>query len=52
MDIVSIEDPERPEVIYRWRIEDQDLHLGTGGMDVKHFKINDRYYVVQSLQFR
>ena len=52
MDIVSIEDPERPEVIYRWRIEDQDLHLGTGGMDVKHFKIDDRYYVVQSLQFR
>ncbi len=52
MDIVSIEDPARPEVIYRWRIEDQDLHLGTGGMDVKHFKIDDRYYVVQSLQFR
>ena len=51
LDIVSIEDPERPEVLYRWRIEDQDLHLRTGGMDVKHFKWNDRYYVVQSLQF-
>ena len=51
LDIVSIADPERPEVLYRWRIEDQDLHTGTGGMDVKHFKWNDRYYVVQSLQF-
>ncbi len=51
LDIVSIADPERPEVIYSWRIEDQDLHLRTGGMDVKHFKWNDRYYVVQSLQF-
>ncbi|MDX1746617.1 MAG: hypothetical protein R3324_11820, partial [Halobacteriales archaeon] len=51
MDIVSLEDPERPEVIYEWRIENQDLHLGTGGMDVKHFKLGERYYVVQSLQF-
>jgi len=51
MDIISIEDPESPELLYEWRIEDQDLHQRTGGMDVKHFKWNDRYYVVQSLQF-
>jgi len=51
LDIVSIADPEKPEVLYRWRIEDQDLHQRTGGMDVKHFKWDDRYYVVQSLQF-
>jgi len=50
-DIISIADPEHPKVIYRWRIEDQDLHLDTGGMDVKYFKWGDRYYVVQSLQF-
>ena len=51
LDIVSLADPSRPEVIYRWRIESQDLHMKTGGMDVKHFKWNGRYYVVQSLQF-
>ena len=51
-DIISIEDPEHPELLYQWRIENQDLHVGTGGMDVKHFKWNDRYYLVQSLQFR
>ena len=50
-DIISIENPERPELLYEWRIEDQELHLGAGGMDVKHFKVNGRYYVVQSLQF-
>ncbi len=50
-DIISIEDLENPRVIYRWRIENQDLHLGTGGMDVKYFKWNNRYYLVQSLQF-
>jgi hypothetical protein len=50
-DVIGIEDPDHPKVLYRWRIENQELHLGTGGMDVKHFKIDDRYYVVQSLQF-
>jgi len=51
MDIISIADPANPEVLYRWRIENQELHQGTGGMDVKHFKWKNRYYVVQSLQF-
>jgi hypothetical protein len=50
-DIISIADPANPKVIYRWRIEDQDLHLRTGAMDVKYFKWDGRYYVVQSLQF-
>ena len=50
--IIDLHDPTKPELVYSWRIEDQDLHLGTGGMDVKHFKWNDRYYVVQSLQFQ
>lgn len=51
MDVVDISDPTKPRVIYRWRIENQDLHQGTGGMDVKYFKWKGRYYVVQSLQF-
>ena len=51
LDIISLADPENPKVLYEWRIENQDLHQRTGGMDVKHFKVNGRYYVVQSLQF-
>ncbi len=51
MDIISVEDPERPELLYEWRIEEPDLHLGRGGMDVKHFKVDGRYYVIQSVQF-
>ena len=50
-DIIDISDPASPRLIYEWRIEDQDLHQRTGGMDVKHFKWDGRYYVVQSLQF-
>jgi hypothetical protein len=51
MDIVDLQVPSQPEVIYEWRIENQELHARTGGMDVKYFKWRDRYYVVQSLQF-
>ncbi|MGD8817514.1 MAG: hypothetical protein PVJ51_10015, partial [Acidobacteriota bacterium] len=51
MDVVDLTIPERPEVIYRWRIENQDLHVGAGGKDIKYFKWDDRYYVVLSMQF-
>ena len=51
MDIIDLTDPENPDVLYEWRINDEDLHLPRGGMDVKHFKVGDRYYVIQSLQF-
>ena len=50
-DMIDISDPANPKVIYRWRIENQELHIGNGAMDVKHFKLNGRYYVVQGLQF-
>ena len=51
LDIISIEDPGNPQILYEWRIADRDLHSGNGGMDVKYFKVNGRYYVVQSTQF-
>ena len=50
-DIIDLSNPADPKVIHEWRIEDQDLHMRTGGMDVKYFKWKGRYYVVQSLQF-
>jgi len=37
--------------IYSWRIENSELHGGTGGMDGKYFKLNGKYYYVQSFQF-
>ncbi|MDX1494414.1 MAG: hypothetical protein R3253_10170, partial [Longimicrobiales bacterium] len=51
VDIVDVSEPSSPNVIYSWRIENDDLHQGPGAMDVKHFKWRDRYYVAQSLQF-
>ena len=49
--VVDISDPENAHVIYRWTIEDVDLHQGLGGMDTKYFKLKGKYYVVQSTQF-
>ena len=51
MDIIDFSDPSNPKVILRWRLPDQDLHMNRGGMDVKNFKWNGRYYVVQSFEF-
>ena len=50
-DVISIDDPNNAEVIYEWRIEDAELHVGLGGMDPKYFKHDGRYYLVQSMQF-
>ena len=51
MDIIDISDPTDPKLLLEWRLADQDLHLNRGGMDVKYFKSNGRYYVVQSFEF-
>ncbi len=50
--IIDVSDPEHAQVLYRWTIEDVDLHQGLGGMDAKYFKTNGRYYYVQSMQFQ
>jgi hypothetical protein len=50
-DIIDLSNPERARVIHKWRIDDEELHQGLGGMDPKYFKWKNRYYVVQSLQF-
>ena len=51
MDIIDISDPASPRVLLRWRLENQDLLMNRGGMDVKYFKWDGRYYVVQSFEF-
>jgi hypothetical protein len=49
--IIDVKEPDKAKVLYRFRIEDAELHQGTGGMDGKYFKVNGRYYYVQSFQF-
>ena len=51
MQIYDVRDPSQPKKIYSWTIENPELHRGIGAMDGKYFKIGDRYYYAQSLQF-
>jgi hypothetical protein len=50
-EIIDISDPAKARVIFSWRIESPELHQGGGGRDGKYFKVDDRYYYVQSFQF-
>jgi len=50
-DVISVADPDNAEVIYRWRIENSAIHLGSGALDGRYFKHDGRYYYVQSTQF-
>ncbi len=49
--IIDMSDLTRIKRIYSWKIENPELHGGTGGMDGKYFKIKGKYYYLQSLQF-
>jgi hypothetical protein len=50
--IFDITNPAAPKRLFRWRIENPELHRGIGAMDGKYFKINNRYYYAQSFQFQ
>jgi len=50
-DVISLEDEDDARVIYRWRIENSELHTGSGALDGRYFKHDGRYYYVQSVQF-
>ncbi len=49
--ILSIKEPTNPEVLYKWTIENPELHQGSG-LDNKYVKVGGRYYDVTSFQFR
>jgi len=49
--IYDVKDPAHPRKVVDWHIENPELHRGIGAMDGKYFKIGQKYYYVQSLQF-
>jgi hypothetical protein len=50
--IYDISNPASPKKIYTWTIDHPELHKGIGAMDGKYFKIGQKYYYAQSLQFQ
>ncbi|HZH40598.1 MAG TPA: hypothetical protein VFD85_06285 [Gemmatimonadales bacterium] len=49
--VYDVRDPAHPKQVYSWTIENPELHRGIGAMDGKYFRIGNRYYYAQSLQF-
>ncbi len=49
--IIDLKDPAKARILYRWIIENPDLHVGSG-QDNKYVKLRGRYYDIQSFQFR
>ncbi|HEY5059882.1 MAG TPA: hypothetical protein VII52_00040 [Gemmatimonadaceae bacterium] len=53
-DIISLKDiskGEKAHVIFRWNIENPELHTGLGALRGRYFKTHGRYYYVQAFQF-
>src|SRR5438105_11647454 len=51
VDIIDIHDPTHPKVIWQWRIENSELHMGSGALNPIYFKWKGRYYLTVSTQF-
>ncbi len=50
-DIVNIKDPAKAYIMYSWRIEHPELHLGSGALGPMYVKSKGRYYFFQTFQF-
>jgi len=50
--IIDLRDLDNVKLLYRWQIENASLHKTIlGAPDGKYFKMNGRYYYVQTFQF-
>ena len=50
-DIINIKDPSKAYVMYSWRIENPELHVGSGALGPMYVKTKGRYYFFQTFQF-
>ncbi len=50
-DIINLKDPSKAFVMYSWRIENPELHLGSGALGPMYVKSKGRYYFFQTFQF-
>ncbi len=49
--IISVKDPSRAKVLYRWTIENPELHKGHA-LGPTYVKTKGRYYLAQTFQFQ
>ena len=49
--VISVADPENPEVIYEWEYPDRENRFGLAGENGRYFKLDGRYYYAKTVQF-
>ncbi len=49
-DVVSLKDPAHPQGIFSWRVDEAAARGGADAQDLKYFKLDGRYYLVQAVQ--
>jgi hypothetical protein len=49
--IINLKDPSKAYVMYRWTIENPELHQGLGGLAPIYLKSKGRYYFALGFQF-
>src|SRR6266480_1701040 len=50
-DIINLKEPSRAYVMYSWRIENPELHQGSGSLSPAYLKSHGRYYFFNGFQF-
>ncbi|MBI4419939.1 MAG: hypothetical protein HY560_03870 [Gemmatimonadetes bacterium] len=51
LDIISVKDPAKPQMIWSWTIADPELHLASGSLAPAYVKTKGRYYVFNGFEF-
>src|SRR5207253_3718638 len=52
IDFISIADVKHPKLLYRWTIDNAELHRGSGAVGGHYAKINNRYYFIECFEFQ
>ena len=52
VDIISVKDPAKPQILWSWRIENGQLHRGPGALNTMYLKSKGRYYLTDAFQFQ
>src|SRR5690349_2858195 len=52
IEIISIKNPSKPVLLWKWFVENADLHKGAGALNPIYLKSHGRYYLTNAYQFQ
>jgi hypothetical protein len=52
IEIISIKNPSKPVLLWKWFVENAELHKGAGALNPIYLKSHGRYYLTNAYQFQ